>query len=814
MKYLFFVLFLLHLLLQRGLLPASAEERNSISGSIRDAATQNPLAGATVFFPDLHVGATADDSGRYEIRNLPKGKFVLEVRYLGYATITENVLVNGAVHRDFLMSASLIEKNEVVITGVNIATELRKIPSPISIVRKDYLNQNVSTNIVDAISKLPGITQLTTGPAVSKPYIRGLGYNRVVVVNDGIRQEGQQWGDEHGIEIDDYNIDKIEVLKGPASLVYGSDALAGVINIISDVPVPMGKIKGNINANYQSNNGLIAYNANLAGNQNGFSWGVYGTQKLAHDYQNPYDGYVFNSKFRNANYGASIGLNKAWGYSRLSFSSFNQELGLVQGDRAANGRFIKPVNINGTVSEVMADEHDFKSYRIGVPRQRIRHQKLIWDNNFYLKNGGRIAVNLGYQQNDRREYPNVLQPDEPGLYFRLRTVNYNFKYFFPDKRGWQSAIGLNGMQQNNANLGIEFLIPAYGLFDMGAFAITRKSFDQLTLSGGLRIDNRSLRSHALYLDRNGQTVLQPDPNGTKKFTAFDRQFSNLSASVGLSYEVNKRLVLKLNAARGFRAPNIAELSANGVHEGTIKYEYGNQDLRSEVSTQIDQGLEFTSEHLSLTTNLFYNNIDHYIFSRKLLGSDGKDSIPISGNAERYAAFQYQQAGAYLYGGELLVDIHPHPIDWLHFENTLSYVKGILRGGTDSTKYLPDIPALRWISELKGEFKQVGKTLRNAYAKLEMDNSFAQNNVFTAYQTETPTPGYVLLNIGLGAELANKKNKTMFSLFLAVDNLANVAYQNHLSRLKYAPVNEATGRRGIYNTGRSFSVKLLIPLDIQ
>lgn len=784
---------------------------NSLCGKITDKNTHTALPGATIYLPDLKVGASADASGQYSIKNLPKGKFLVELHYIGYAAYTEVLTIDGPTSHDFELSETLIEKNEVVVTGVNLATSAKSNPVPVSIIRKDDLDQHISTNIIDAISKVPGVSQLSTGPAISKPFIRGLGYNRVVVVSDGVRQEGQQWGDEHGIEIDDYNVSRIEVLKGPASLMYGSDALAGVVNIITPSPLPVGRIKGNVEANYMSNNGTMAYHADVAGNQNGLSWSAYITQKQAHDYKNKYDDYVFNSRYNNTNYGASIGINKKWGYSHLTFTSFNQNLGLVEGERDSAGGFIKLINNNGVAEETSATGSDNKSYSMNVPKQKISHQKIVWDNSLYLANGGRLALTLGYQLNQRKEYGDVLAPNDPELFLDLKTFNYGFRYFLPEMNGWQTTVGVNGMQQTNANKGEEYLIPAYDLFDIGGFAVTRKSFGKLTLSGGARFDNRSLNSKALFLDEDGK----PAASGDARFTAFNKNFNNVSASVGLSYAASDRVTLKANAARGFRAPNIAELSANGVHEGTIKYEYGNTDLKPEVSTQADIGVDFNTEHVSLTANIFYNHINNFIYSRKLFNLAGTDSIPATNNEEGFAAFKYQQTTANLYGGELMLDIHPHPIDWLHFENTVSYVRGVAANGTDSTKYLPNIPAGRWLSELKGKFRKIGSgVLQNAYVGVQMDMNFAQNNIFSAYETETPTDGFTLLNAGFGSDFVNKKNRTLFSLHFAVNNITDVAYQSNLSRLKYADVNPVTGRAGVFNMGRNFSVKLAIPIDFK
>src|ERR1043166_8378575 len=221
------------------------------SGKITDAKTAQPLEGAYVYFPDLRIGGISDNKGVYKIQNIPQGKYLVEISHLGYSSIVETVDLNGNVQKDFTLSISYVENQVVTVMGVSSATSVRRTPIPVNIIKKEDLFRSASTNLIDNLAKTPGVSQVSTGPAISKPFIRGFGYNRVIVVNDGIKQEGQQWGDEHGIEIDELNVNKVEILKGPASLTYGSDALAGVVNIISILPATEGHIKGNIFAGYQ-----------------------------------------------------------------------------------------------------------------------------------------------------------------------------------------------------------------------------------------------------------------------------------------------------------------------------------------------------------------------------------------------------------------------------------------------------------------------------------------------------------------------------------------------------------------------------------
>lgn len=780
--------------------PYHSPLRASLSGRITDAKTGEALPGASVYFIDDKIGTVADADGKYLLTNIPLGHHVVEVSHTGYSNLVEHIEIAADMHKDFALSPVIVENQGVIVTGVSGATSIRKSPVPVTSVRKSSLLQTPSSNIIDALTHVPGISQLSTGPAISKPIIRGLGYNRVVTINDGVRQEGQQWGDEHGIEIDEMSVSKVEILKGPASLMYGSDALAGVVNFITNVPVAEGTIKGNLLTNYQTNNGLFGANGNFAGNKNGFNWNLYGSYKSAGDYRNKYDGRVLNSRFNERNFGGYAGINKGWGYSHIIFSSFDQKIGLVEGDRDdATGKFIL---FAGTTSERIATGEDLDSRDLFIPQQRVQHYKLVSDNNFAIGKS-RLKVNIGYQQNLRKEFGNPEDPAEQELFFDLKTLNYNVQWQFPEIKEWHTAVGFNGMQQNNRNKGEEVLIPEYNLFDIGAFIYTQRFFKKGTFSGGLRFDNRSVNAKEFF-------------EGTDlKFMAFTKNFSNVSGSMGVSYEPTDFVTVKANIARGFRSPTLAELASNGTHEGTNRYEYGVQDLKSEKSLQLDCGIDLNYEHFSFGLSAFYNHISDFIFYRKLESAFGGDSL-VNVDGEDITAFIFNQHNAKLSGVELSLDIHPHPLHWLHFENTFSFVRGRFdkkldndRSGSDN---IPLIPAPRWNGELKADFKKAGGVFRNLYIRFEADKTFKQDNFFSGYATETATDGYLLLNAGMGSDIVNEKKKILFSLHIGVTNIGDVAWQNHLSRLKYTAENRVTGRTGVFNSGRNFSVKLNVPLE--
>lgn len=768
----------------------------SFSGKVTDAVTGVPLPGASVYLADARIGAIADTNGRYSFKNIPAGHHLVEVSFTGYATLVEHIDIAKTKEKDFALTPTVIENVGVTVTGVTQATSVRNSPIPVTLLRKSQMLQIPSTNIIDVLSKQPGVSQVTTGPAVSKPFIRGLGYNRVVVINDGIRQEGQQWGDEHGIEIDEMSVNRAEILKGPGSIVYGSDALAGVINFITNVPVTEGTVGGNIFSTYQSNNDLFGWNGNVAGNNNGFNWNAYASAKSAKDYKNAFDGRVLNSRFNEKNFGGYVGFNKTWGYSHLIFSSFNQRLGVVEGERdSATGSFLM---FPESQLERMANAEDLDERDIITPYQKVQHNKLVSDNSFSLGRS-RLKLNLGYQNNIRKEFGNPEDPFEKELHFDLRTASYNVQWMLPERSEWHTSVGVSGMYQKNLNKSNEVIIPEYNLFDAGVFLFAHKTWLQkLNVSAGLRYDNRTVNSEELI-------------EGTEvKFAPFKKSFSNISGTAGMSYKPVDFLTVKANIARGFRAPTLSELASNGAHEGTNRYEYGQQDLNSERSLQFDGGVEVDYDHFTFTLNAFHNRINDFIFYRRLESISGGDSI-ITVDNEDLEAFRFNQSDARLSGLELMVDIHPHPLDWLHFENSVSFVRGSFAEAIDGSTNLPFIPAPRWISDVRASFNKAGKSFRNLYFRFEMDKTFKQGKPFFGYNTETPTPGYTLFNTGIGTDVS-RKNKTVLSLHLAMNNVTNKAYQNHLSRLKYADENNVTGRRGVYNMGRNFSLKLNIPFS--
>ncbi len=795
--------------------------RNSnatLGGRIFDE-KDNPLEGVIIYITDLKKGSATNSNGEYSFVGLPNGKYLVEVKLVGYKSVSKNVvLTNGTVFNCKLME-SYTDEGEVIVTGVSKATLIKRNPVPIVSVSHDFLVTNLSTNAIDGLVKIPGVRAVTTGPNVSKPFIRGLGYNRILTLYDGVRQEGQQWGDEHGIEVDQYSEDRVEIIKGPASLSYGSDALAGVVNIIPTQPAPEGKFVGDVTLEYQGNNKQVGGSVFLSKTINGIEWMGRFSHKQAADYQNKYDGKVFGTAFNETDVTASIGVHRSWGFSHLNFILYDDLQEIPDGSRdSATRRFTRQMTEIDTLRQIVPDG-DLNSYSIEKLHQHVQHIRAYWSNDILVGDGNHLILNLGFQNSIRKEFNHPVLNTIPGLYLQLHSVTYDLKYTFKEFNNLSITTGVNGMQQTNkVTSGTDFIIPDYHQFDIGPFITAKKSVGKLDVAGGIRYDIRAFKNDALYSNTNPQdgfdrAVFGVDTIGANKiFSQYSKSFSGFSGSIGATYNFSEHFSIKANIGRGYRAPNIAEISANGVHPGTNIYQLGNSDFKSEFSWQEDIGFLYSEKTVTATLDLFNNDIGNYIYNQKLTNPDGSDFILVPGNQ----TFQFQSGRAHLFGGECSLNLHP--MKSVHFENSISVVFGENKGVAgkpvgDSSKYLPQISPAHGVSELRFDFTNKKLHFVKGFIKIQADFFAAQNRIYFAYNTETKTPGYTLFNAAIGGTFTNKQNKPLCSVYVMGNNLLDKAYQDHLSRLKYfySTPNPKTGVDGIYNMGRNISFKIDVPI---
>jgi iron complex outermembrane receptor protein len=817
--------------------------QNSLSGKVSDSTTKKTLPGVVIYIPDLKVAAQTGPDGTYILSGIPKGTFVVQVSLLGYKVFSQPVKIDGPITLNFSLLPSEFQEDEVVITGNSKATEEQHNPQPTTDVTAEYLNQHSATNVIDAIALTPGVSAMTDGQSIAKPVIRGLGYNRVLTVNDGVEQVDQPWFDEFGIEADPDAVNRYEILKGPGSLAYGSDAISGVLNLIPEAPLPAGQIKGDVLFNYQTNNGLINNMAHIAGTTNsGISWSGRVDNIMAHAYQDPFDGYAINSQFSNFNTDGTIGIHKKWGYSQLHASYFDMHTGIVDGTRdSATGQMERQVAYPNLFADSAVYElpttQEQKSYTPFVIYQRIQHYKIVGDNSFAVGNGAIKAI-FSWQKNQRQETNDPTQPNTPDIYYYSNAATYDVRYVSPQMKWFNFSAGANGVYQTSQSLGTVQLIPNYNYFQVGAFAIGNAKFGRLNLSGGLRYDTRTFNGAERYIDTLPNAPQTPVPAGSygsfPEFQAFTTTFSGLSGSLGATYDITKNFYAKGNIAQGWRAPNVAECGADGVHDGTVVYEIGDNAIKPETSLEEDFALGINSKDVNFEVDLFNNYISNFIYAQGLQSKLGGDSVSnllsVGGSLFPEApVFKYTNGTAQLDGGELMLDVHPSALDWLEVNTTLSYVTGGLVRVPDSIKYLPFVPPIRITGDLIFHLGKIGKFMDDAYIRAgvlivgQQSDVYQQTAIYTGLNTaQTPyeyaaskaaTAGYTLFNLGLGGRIL-KDGKEFCQLYIICNNLFDTGYMDYMSRFKYYPVDYTTDRVGVFNMGRNLSIKLILPLNIK
>jgi iron complex outermembrane recepter protein len=711
-----------------------ANSQNKIVGTISDN-TNNPIPGAVVSMPEIHKEANSDKDGNFVLTNLPQGNFKLIVSFMGYETQTKTVTLSGnELQVSFVLAEAVTHMDEVIVSNVFKRLQSQNVMKVEQESIKS-LQQKGATTLIEGLATIPGVSQVSTGTSIGKPVIRGLSGNRVLVYSQGVRMENQQFGEEHGLGLNDSGVESVEVIKGPASLLYGSDALGGVLYFNPEKFANPNDFKADFNQRLFSN--TLGSNTSLGLKTSTDKWKflVRGNYNTHSDYQIPDGDRVTNTRFNEKDLKAGIG------YSNSSFSTvfrynFNQlDLGIPE---------------DGIAEQSTSKKTMF-------PSQGVDSHVLSLHNNIFFKNS-KLDVDLGYIYNDRKEFEDSYSPV---LHMKLKTFNYTVNYHLPKKGKFETIVGAQGMNQTNSNFGEELLIPNATTNDFGVYTTSLYEFGKNVLQAGIRYDNRKVASenHGI-LGEEGY------------FEAINKSFDSFNASLGYKTNLTEKLTMRLNFASGFRAPNLAELTSNGVHEGSNRYEIGNANLKNEQNFQADLNLEYKSTHFEWFVNGFYNHITDYIFI-------SPSGTQIDGND----VYNYEQSNAALFGGEVGVHFHPHPIDWLHLLSSFESVTG----KKDNGDALPLIPANRWNNTFRAEFEQ-GNWLKEGFATVNVMYTLAQNN-FSAF--ETKTDDYTLVNLGFGGEI--HWNKSKFNLNLNANNLFNKTYVSHLSRLK---------TDGIPNIGRN------------
>ena len=708
-----------------------------LKGKVVDNNTGDGVPFAELFCLETQNGTISDSEGNWELENMVNFQITLLIK----ADEFDNKLIKVENLNSELIIQ--LEQSHIHLDEVIVSTSDSKLQRystfPVESRKIADLSKIEQTNLIDAMSNIPGIYNFSTGNGIAKPVIRGLSGMRVLTSQNGLRLENQQWGADHGFAVLNLGIDRVEVIKGPSSLIYGADALGGVIYLADEPYANFNKNEFKASTKFESNSMATFNKISYKTSRKNLRFAVYGGYFSranyaigSSDFFNPSNKeYVTNSKNSGGSFKTAVGYNKNnW------ITNFRYQLLYFQ-----NGL---PGHTHDSIWEASSFLSSNQTRSYSIPAQKIFNHLAQWENKFYFKND-EVITQFGFTSNELKEFGEKVFT--PGIDMTLQNYSFNvrWKHHFNDH--FEIISGSQGMFQSNSNgpKAEEILVPNAGFNDLGAFSLLKGTFNLWNIQAGARYDQRRVKTKELI-------------------SGFDKRFSGVNYSAGISRS-SKTLTTRINASTGFRPPHISELLADGVHHATMQYLVGDRNFKSERANQVDFYLGTHFDHLEIVINPFVNQINNYIY--KIQRFDDNDQ-PERDDYSGLFIFDMKQTDAVFYGGDIAIHYHPHIAHWLHLESNLS-----LLSNQDS---LPFIPQNRINNTIKVDFKSGNKLNLNSIST-QYIYFFDQNSV-APYETTSTT--YQLINIGCNGSISSK-NTIEYSF--GINNLFNIKYIDHLSRLK-------------------------------
>lgn len=786
-------------------LTANGQQTIKFSGVVTDSENQ-PLPAASVVLTPGNYGTVTDKEGKFVFGDLPAGNYTLRINYLGFTNYSENFNLNKHVTVKIALQPQLMTLDEITITD-NYAEQRKNSESMnIEIVNDRYLKQNLGGSLMKSLDRLPGISTIDVGAGQSKPVIRGMSFNRVVVTENGIKHESQQWGADHGLEIDQFASDRIEVIKGPASLMLGSDAIGGVIEL-KQLEVPSkNKMGGVVDLIGKTNNNFGGISAMIYNRwEKLFFTGRITLLDFA-DYKVPADSVdiysykapLYKNRMRNTA-GDEIDFHFTAGFlsdefsTKLFLSNVYNKSGFF-----ANAHGLEPRRVDTGL-------HDKSERDIQFPYHTVNHFKAISKTEWQTSRL-RFWADLGFQKNFRQEwsqyvghgymppvFPDSLGfPAELELEFDKLIATANLKTEWKAAEKTLFSFGIQNEYQNNKTGGRGFIIPAFRQLSTGGFAHLKYSFSvKSILQAGARYDFGMIETDAYsdWFQSPVETETGTAMEYLQRAPALSKHFSSFSWGVGYNYNTDN-LTAKANLGKSFRMPISKELAANGVNYHHFSYEVGNPDLSPEVSYQFDGGAEFHHQNFAIGVTPFVNYFSNYIY---LNPTSEHDRLYGNGNQ----VFYYTQSRVFRWGGE----IHSHVELTENWQLGLmtDYVYSVQLSGEKKGFTLPFSPPASGLLNLKySRIKFAG--VLNPWFSVDYRLTLRQDNIVPP---EEKTPGSSVFNVSLGGNL--KISQQLVSIALQVQNLLNTKYFNHTSYYRLINVPEP-GRNVVLNVSIPFTIK--------
>jgi iron complex outermembrane receptor protein len=735
-------------------------KNNQLSGTITDQENGTALPGVSIFIPELQKGSVSQSDGSYLLENLPNGTITLQFSFVGYESRIKTIRIHQEQSElNVSMQFTSVTTQDVVVSG--------GFPSPqhensikISLLSNEELKFLSTPSLGEKLATIPGVDVISRSPGISTPVIRGLSLNNILFLNNGVRMENFQFSSDHPFLVSDQGADRIEVIKGPASLLYGSDAMGGVINILHEKPAPSNTLKADVSSQYHSVSQGIVTNLGVKASHKNWFWMLRANQQSHKDYKDGSGEYVPNSRFNSKGLQLGLGLVKNLGSFKIYYDYMRPKLGLTNSSSIG-----------------LVDSDNRKNY---YWYQNLSQHLLSSRNRLFLGNY-KLELNAAYQSNQRRVNGNPSSENYELVDMSLNTFTYDSKLYFPSSETNEFLLGIQGMHQSNTNHDApNKIIPDAQIDDFSVFTLFKKEVSNIGLQFGLRYDHRSLYVPEQEASGHSHSETEEDEEDHDDETVhINRQFDNLNASLGATFNLSDELFLRSNFASGYRAPNLAELTQDGLHGD--RYEEGDPNLDPQKSLEADLGLHYHTHKHSLDFSLFYNRVYDYIY---LSPTD-----EIAPDDYGYV-YQYAQHDAKLYGGEFAYDLAL--TTYLKFRTNYAMVIG----KKDEGGRLPSIPQHKLNNSIKLSAKG-NHFFESPFINFSWNHAFAQNH---PSQFETTTSAYDLFAIQAGS--CFKIAKLESSLLLSADNLFDEKYIDHLSSLKTL---------GYYNPGRNLSVKLTVKI---
>lgn len=727
-----------------------------IKGIVRDDHTGQPVVGATLLLVGQNKGVFTDEKGRYEFGKLCPGTYQLECRIVGYQSLRHTIDLLEGHEENFQL-----EEDEIHLKDVEITAQRTDAPitQPINTISGTDLAQTRGQSLGESLKGLTGLTTLQTGASVAKPVIHGMHSNRVLIMNNGVRQEGQQWGSEHAPEIDPFVATRLSVVKGAAGVRYGSDAIGGVI-LVDPEELPIDKpLSGELNSAFFSNGRQGVASATLQGGisgLSGFGWRAQGTLKRGGNIRTP--GYFLdNTGSQERNFSLATGYRKKGFGVDVFYSHFATKLGIFSGAHIGS--------VTDLLDVIERGEPLIKSgfsYTIGRPYQDVTHDLVKAEAHYHFPDGNRLQWVSSWQYNNRLEY-DLHQPrndslaalNRPELSFRLTTFTNDLIWDHKPLAGkFAGQIGLSTLYQYNLMSGRP-LIPNFDQWNVGLFAIERFLANGWEIEAGLRYDYRFLTTYRIV-------------NRVKVTDEF--RFHNASGTIGVGRNLNSQWSVRLNTGTAWRAPNVSELFSDGVHHGAAAYEEGDATLQPEKAFNTIGSVRYSVENLAVEVGGYFNYIRDYIYLKP-------QAEPILTVRGAFPAFKYTQTDATFRGIDATVD-WKFSGRW-SIGSKLTYLRV---NDVRNNSFLVMIPANRWDNELKYNLDNL---LRAEKMFVAVSNRWVgeQTRVPPASDYAPPPTGYSLWNVQWGATFAVAESRKL-ELTLTGENIFNTAYRDYLNRFRY------------------------------